>query len=137
MVPQQAALGSSLVLDYLRGDQSRELRFPGGAVPQPAEHDLGRHRQFDAALFERRPIKGTRANRQRRSCCRLATATQGSSLYGAYVTAKGTTRPPIAIFGANDGMLHVLERSGSAGGRRWPRDFRLCAALAVLQPEPS
>ena len=50
----------------------------------------------------------------------VATATQGSTLYGAYVTAKATTRTPLAIFGANDGMLHVLNASvpPAVGGGR-------------------
>ena len=50
----------------------------------------------------------------------VATATQGSSLYSAYVTAKRTTRPPLAIFGANDGMLHVLSAAvpPTVGGGR-------------------
>jgi type IV pilus assembly protein PilY1 len=105
--PQQTALGSSLVLDYLRGDQSKELRFAGGVFRNRVNTILG-DVVNSTPLYSKAADFGYARKPAASVVLPVATATQGSTLYGAYVTAKATTRPPLAIFGANDGMLHVL-----------------------------
>jgi len=119
MTPYQAALGSSLVLDYLRGDQSKELRFPGGQFRNRPNTILG-DIVSSTPLYSKAADHGYARKPGASVVLPVATATQGSSLYGAYVTAKATTRMPVAIFGANDGMLHVLNASvppATGGGR--------------------
>ena len=117
--PQQAALGSSLVLDYLRGDQSKELRFPGGVFRNRVTTILG-DIVNSTPLYSKAADQGYTRKPAASVVLPVATATQGSTLYGAYVTAKATTRTPLAIFGANDGMLHVLNASvpPAVGGGR-------------------
>jgi type IV pilus assembly protein PilY1 len=117
--PQQAALGSSLVLDYLRGDQSRELRFPGGLFRNRVTTILG-DIVNSTPLYSKAADFGYARKPAASVVLPVATATQGSSLYPAYITAKATTRTPLAIFGANDGMLHVLSAAvpPTVGGGR-------------------
>ena len=119
--PQQTALGSSLVLDYLRGDQSRELRFPGGLFRNRPTTILG-DIVNSTPLYSKAADHGYTRKPAASVVLPVGTATQGSSLYSAYVTAKGTTRPPLALFGANDGMLHILSAAvppAIGGGREF------------------
>ena len=116
-VPQQTALDppnvggpSSPVMDYLRGDQSKELRFAGGVFRNRVSSILG-DIVNSTPLYSKAADLGYTRKPAASVVLPVGTATQGSSLYSAYVTAKKTTRPPLAIFGANDGMLHVLSAS--------------------------
>ena len=109
-------VGSSPVLDYLRGDQSQELRFPGG-VPQPHGNDSGRHSFIHTAVFKRgRPRLPATASG---SIVLPAAATQGHDIHDDYVIYKRSVRTPVALFGANDGMFRVLDaRVGQATSGR-------------------
>ncbi|MDQ3189047.1 MAG: PilC/PilY family type IV pilus protein [Pseudomonadota bacterium] len=122
--PQQVALdapnaggASSPLLDYLRGDQSKELRFAGGRFRNRTNTILG-----DIVASTPLYSKGADHGYLRKPAGSVVlplASPQGSTLYPAYVTAKRTTRTPVAIFGANDGMLHVLDaRVGQATSGR-------------------
>lgn len=108
--PQQTALDppnvgqpSSPVFDYLRGDQTRELRFPGGLFRNRTSTILG-------DIVSSTPLYSKGADHgYLRTPAASVGATPGAPLYPAYVTAKRTTRTPVAVFGANDGMLHILD----------------------------
>ncbi len=118
--PQQTALDppnvgqpSSPIFDYLRGDQSKELRFPGGIFRNRTTTILG-----DVVGSTPLYSKGADHGYARKPAASIG-ATQGAPLYPAYVVGKRTTRTPVAIFGANDGMLHVLDaRVGQATSGR-------------------
>ena len=115
--PQQAALGSSAVLDYLRGDQTKELRFTGGVYRNRPNTILG-------DIVQSTPLysKGADHGYLRRPAASVvlpAAATQGHDIYDDYVIYKRTLRTPVALFGANDGMFHVLDaRVGQATSGR-------------------
>jgi len=104
---------SSPVLDYLRGDQSREQRFPGGIYRTRLDTILG-------DIVNSTPIysKATDFAYQFQpagSKTLPLVSTQGYNTYRAYVTAKQTTRNPIVVTGSNGGMLHILDaRTGVA-----------------------
>ena len=85
--PQQAALGSSLVLDYLRGDQSKELRFAGGMFRNRVSTVLG-DIVNSTPLYSKAADHWVHAETGGSVVLPVATATQGSTLYPAYVTAK-------------------------------------------------
>ena len=113
--PQQSDIGSIDALNYLRGDQTREIRFPGGIFRSRNATILGDIVQ-STPLYSLGADHGY-ARRPAASVVLPVGATQGDTLYPAYVTAKRTTRTPVAIFGANDGMLHILDaRRGAVCG---------------------
>ena len=120
---QQTALdptlpvGSSPILDYLRGDQSKELRFPGGVFRNRTSTILGDIVQ-STPLYSKAADHGY-LRRPAGSVVLPLAATQGSEIYDDYITYKRTLRTPIAMFGANDGMFHVLDaRVGQATSGR-------------------
>lgn len=104
----QGALGTSAVLDYLRGDTSNELRF-NGSFRNRTNGILG-------DIVQSTPLysKGADHGYLRRPA---AAGTTGANLYGTYVTNKRASRTPVAVFGANDGMLHVLDASRAPATR--------------------
>lgn len=109
--PASVSLSASPVLNYLRGDQSKELRFPGGQFRNRATTILG-----DVVSSTPLYSKGADHGYLRGpAASRVNFGTPGSALYQAYVNAKRTTRTPVAIFGANDGMLHILNASPGSG----------------------
>lgn len=112
--PQQTALDaanvgnpSSPVLDYLRGDQSRELRFAGGTFRNRSSTILGDIVQ-STPLYSKAADQGY-LRRPAASVVLPAAAIQGNAIYDQYVTYKRTLRTPVALFGANDGMFRVLD----------------------------
>ena len=134
--PQQAALGSSLVLDYLRGDQSKELRFPGGVFRNRTTTILG-DIVNSTPLYSKAADHGYMRKPAASVVLPVATATQGSSLYHALCDRQADDPSAGRDFRRQRRHVARAERSGSAGSRRWPRDFRLCAALAVFQSAAS
>ena len=115
--PPNVGQPSSPILDYLRGDQSKELRFAGGQYRNRTSSILG-------DIVSSTPLysKGADHGYLRRpagSVVLPAASTQGDTLYDDYVIYKRSTRTPVAIFGANDGMLHILDaRVGQATSGR-------------------
>ncbi len=111
--PQRSALDPSLpaasspVLDYLRGDQSRELRFAGGQFRNRTNSILG-DIVASTPLYSKSADHGY-LRRPAASVVLPVGATQGDTLYDDYVVYKRTLRTPVAMFGANDGMFHVLD----------------------------
>ena len=61
-------------------------------------------------------------------------STQGFNTYRAYVANKKATRNEVVVFGANDGMLHVLDATGRAAHQR-AGIVRFCAARGVPELE--
>lgn len=122
-VAQQTALdpslpaGSSPVLDYLRGDQSKELRFAGGVFRNRTNTILGDIVQ-STPLYSKGADHGY-LRRPAGSVVLPVGSTQGNDIYSNYVIYKRTARTPVAMFGANDGMFHVLDaRVGQATSGR-------------------
>jgi type IV pilus assembly protein PilY1 len=112
--PQQTALDatrvglpSSELLEYLRGDIVKELRFAGGRFRSRIKGILG-DIVSSTPLYSKAADHGY-LRRPAASVVLPAAATQGSDIYDDYVIVKRTTRAPVAVFGANDGMLHVLD----------------------------
>ncbi|MEP6608631.1 MAG: PilC/PilY family type IV pilus protein, partial [Burkholderiaceae bacterium] len=111
--PQKAAIdpsvpvGGSPVLDYLRGDQSRELRFAGGVFRNRTSSILG-DIVSSTPLYSKAADHGY-LRRPAGSVVLPVGATQGDTLYDDYIIYKRTVRTPVALFGANDGMFHVLD----------------------------
>ncbi len=111
--PQKAALdpslpvGSSPILDYLRGDQSKELRFAGGQFRNRTNTILG-DVVSSTPLYSKAADHGY-LRRPAASVVLPAASTQGNDIYDDYVIYKRTLRTPVALFGANDGMFRVLD----------------------------
>ena len=110
---QQTLIGSSAVLDYLRGDQTQEIRFPGGVYRNRITSILGDVVASTPVYSKATDHAYTRTPAASRVVPFTNLAIQGSTKYPAYLTFKrGTGSParvPIAMFGANDGMFHVLD----------------------------
>ena len=109
---QQSLIGSSDVLDYLRGDQSKETRF-NWRLRNRVTSILG-DVVASTPVYSKATDHGyTRTPAASRVVPFTTLAIQGSTKYPAYLTYKrGTGSParvPIAMFGANDGMFHVLD----------------------------
>jgi type IV pilus assembly protein PilY1 len=114
---QQALLGKSELLDYIRGDISNELRSADGDGK-----NIYRNR--------RDTILGTVVNSSPLFSNDTAFAYQlspaasyfdtsdqtknGAPWYTDYVKKKASTRVPMIAFGANDGMFHALNASTGA-----------------------
>ena len=109
---QQTAIGSSDVLDYLRGDQTNEIRF-NGPYRDRITSILG-DVVASTPVYSKATDHGyTRTPEASRVVPFTTVAIQGSTKYPAHLTYKRGTgspaRAPIAMFGANDGMFHVLD----------------------------
>ena len=98
------------IVDYLRGDQSKERRFTGGVFRDRRTTILG-------DIVNSSPIysKATdHAYQLQPAASFKAAAPHGHSLYRTYVTTK-QSHIPIVMFGANDGMFHVLNATSGSG----------------------
>ena len=106
------------MLDYLRGDQSQRDSLPRAGCSATARA------RFWATSFHPTPLysKGADHGYLRRPAASVvlpAAATQGHEIYDDYVIYKRAVRTPVALFGANDGMFHVLDaRVGQATSGR-------------------
>ena len=97
---------SSPVLNYLRGDQTGEVQN-GGAFRSRLNTVLG-------DIVNSSPLYSKATDFAYHfgpagSHVLPVTSTQGYNTYRAYVGAKKSTRNEVVVFGANDGMLHVLD----------------------------
>ncbi len=108
---QQGAIGSSDVLDYLRGDQSKEIRFNGpyrdrinsilgdvvASTPvysKATDHGYTRTPAASRVVpFTNLPSRGAR----------------NTGVHDLQARDRKPARVPVAMFGANDGMFHVLD----------------------------
>ncbi|MFC5472607.1 pilus assembly protein [Paraherbaspirillum soli] len=98
---QQAALGSSDVLDYLRGSSAKEQAGDGsGGVYRYRKYKLG-DIVNSSPLFVQISDAGYMG---------LFKATDGSDTYAAFLTAKAA-RSGMVYVGANDGMMHAFDAS--------------------------
>jgi type IV pilus assembly protein PilY1 len=100
------AAASSPILNYLRGDITQELRN-GGIYRNRFTTILGdvvnsspRYSKAVDHAYQRGPAG---------SHTLPLAATQGFDEYRNYITYKQSTRRPIVMFGANDGMFHILD----------------------------
>jgi len=100
------------VVDYIRGDQSKERRFTGGQFRDRRTTILG-----DIVNSSPTYSKATDyAYHLQPNASFNPSSPHGYSLYRNYITAKNLpAHTPIVMFGANDGMFHVLNASGSSG----------------------
>ena len=124
-------VGSSPVLDYLRGDQSQELRFAGGRFRSRTGTILGDIVSIRPRFIQKGPTLATRGNRRGRSCCLLR---RTGSRYHDDSPPTNALAYSARVFGANDGMLRVLNAQcrQATSGREF---FRLCSPLAILHSE--
>ena len=94
------------MLNYLRGDQTGEVQN-GGAFRSRLNTVLG-------DIVNSSPLYSKATDFAYHfgpagSHVLPVTSTQGYNTYRAYVGAKKSTRNEVVVFGANDGMLHVLD----------------------------
>ena len=102
------------ILGWLRGEAAHELRN-GGALRDRPRTVLG-------DVVNSTPLLSG-SNDQAYQLAPAASysvgGVQGHGEYRRYVQAKASSRAPIVMFGANDGMFHVLDaRAGLASGGR-------------------
>jgi type IV pilus assembly protein PilY1 len=97
---------SSPVLNYLRGEPSQEQRF-GGPFRNRFNTVLGD--VVNSTPLYSKAVDHAYHRQPAGSFTLPLVSTQGYSVYGAYVTNKKTVRHPVVLFGANDGMFHVLD----------------------------
>jgi len=98
---QQAQVGSQDVLDYLRGDHSKELGQTGG-VYRPRSTLL-------ADIVNSHPLF-SRARDFLYSSARVpAAAKSGAANYPAYVKEKGKSKRAAVFVGANGGVFHAFD----------------------------
>lgn len=100
------------IVDYLRGDQSKERRFTGGQFRDRRTTILG-------DIVNSSPIysKATdHAYQLEPAASFKASAPHGYASYRTYVSGKQNAgHIPIVMFGANDGMFHVLNATSGSG----------------------
>ena len=100
------------IIDYLRGDQSKERRFTGGLFRDRRTTILG-------DIVNSSPVyeKATDdAYHLQPAASFSAASPHGFPQYRTYVTTKnGAAHMPIVMFGANDGMFHVLNATSGSG----------------------
>jgi type IV pilus assembly protein PilY1 len=102
------------ILTYLRGDATNERRN-GGPFRDRRNTVLGDVVNSNP-LFSKSADFGYLLEP---AASYSASGTQGYSVYQAYVLAKKTTRMESVLFGANDGMFHILDaRTGQATSGR-------------------
>jgi type IV pilus assembly protein PilY1 len=107
--PQQAALDSSQdLVDYLRGDQSKELTDSNKA-------GVYRNRLGLIGDIVNSYPRYSKATDFLYSAARKPTAAgDGASAYPAYLADKLTNRRPVLLVGANGGMFHGFDASEPA-----------------------
>ena len=99
---QQAAVGTSLVLDYLRGDQSCEIGHAGGSCTTKN-------------LRKRKVVLGDIINSTPVYVGAPDSSHDDDVDYAAFVKLKAG-RTPVLYVGANDGMLHGFDALSTVDG---------------------
>jgi type IV pilus assembly protein PilY1 len=98
------AMGSNIHA-YLRGNQTMERRFPSGVFRDRRDTVLG-------DIVNSSPLYSKAAdyaNRFKSAAGHSAAPPHGFESYPAYVNTKKTTRTATVMFGANDGMFHIVD----------------------------
>ncbi len=94
------------IMNYLRGDTSLERRFPLGVFrDRRGATVLGDIVNSSPQLSK----AADHAYHMQPAASYSAAGTDGFTEYRNYVAAKKTTRWPTVLFGANDGMFHILD----------------------------
>ncbi|WP_082807214.1 pilus assembly protein [Collimonas pratensis] len=104
---QQTLLGSSDIVDYLRGNGALEQPASGAATSA----QIYRSRQYklgDIVNSSPAYVQGTDFG-----YAAMATTIPGASTYQAFVTTKAA-RSPMLYVGANDGMLHGFDATSGS-----------------------
>ncbi|MGE0313904.1 MAG: pilus assembly protein [Lautropia sp.] len=91
---QQAALGSAQIVDYLRGDATREK--PSGPL-RPRKSALG-------SIVHSAPLYSKATNHNYQSG-----PTAGGTGYATWLETKRTSRRASVMINANDGMMHAFD----------------------------
>lgn len=120
---EQSAIGSEELLNYLRGDQSREQTQNGPY--RTRENGLLGDIVHSSPYYVGRPVSGRYAN----------TGWSEASSYESFVTASAS-RSPLVLVGANDGYLHAF--NGDTGVEVFaylPREVILKGVSSVADPE--
>ncbi len=123
------------IVAWLRGDAAHERRN-GGAYRDRPSTVLG-DVVNSTPLFSR---SSDQAYQLAPAASQSASGVRGHEEYRRYVQAKASSRTPIVMFGANDGMFHVLDaRAGLASSGREIFAYVPRAAYAALGslPDPS
>jgi type IV pilus assembly protein PilY1 len=116
------------VFAWLRGDAAHERRN-GGAYRDRPSTILG-DVVNSTPLYSR---SRDHAYQQAPAASHSASGLHGHEEYRRYVQAKASIRPPVVMFGANDGMFHVLDaRVGLASSGREIFAYVPRAAYAAL-----
>lgn len=119
---EQSAIGSEELLNYLRGDQSREQTQNGPY--RTRENGLLGDIVHSSPYYVSRPVSGRYAN----------TGWSEASSYESFVTAN-VSRTPLVLVGANDGYLHAF--NGDTGVEVFaylPREVILNGVSSVADP---
>lgn len=101
--------GSRPIVDYFRGDQSQERRNGGGF--------RDRRNTILGDIVNSSPLYSgsTDYANHLKPAANHTGGSDGTSAYATYLGTKKTTRWPTVMFGANDGMFHILDaRVGGA-----------------------
>jgi type IV pilus assembly protein PilY1 len=96
---QQAAIGSQEVLDYLRGDQSKEINQLGGTYR--------RRLSLLGDIVNSIPLYSKDRDFLYSAVRSPAAAGDGGAAYPGYLTSKASRQAALYV-GANDGMLHAF-----------------------------
>ncbi|MGZ8273421.1 MAG: pilus assembly protein [Burkholderiaceae bacterium] len=102
--------GSRPIVDYFRGDQSQERRNGGGF--------RDRRNTILGDIVNSSPLYSgpiDYANHLAPAASYSSSGTQGYATYPTYLADKKTSRWPTVMFGANDGMFHVLDARVGGG----------------------
>jgi len=101
-----------ILVDYLRGDPSKERRATGGIFRDRRQTILG-------DIVNSSPVYSKaldHAYHLQPAASFNSSSPHGYIAYRSYITAKNNAaRIPIVMFGANDGMFHVLDATASSG----------------------